>query len=58
MAWILPESLRGPYVRLEMFGMMIVIALLLSGLIRGPLFQTMRVVYGWVDQIASLGGLW
>jgi len=58
MAWLLPESLRGPYVRLEAFGLMLVIALVFSGVIDEPMWKTMRVVARWVSEIASLGGMW
>lgn len=56
MAWILPESLRGPYVRLESFGMIIVVMLLISGVLRPALLPVMNGLFECVDFIVSLGG--
>jgi len=59
MAYLLPSSLRGGYLTLERFGLMIIFALIFLV----PGFQTllsrwMMVVIGIVNDIASLGGTW
>jgi Zn-dependent protease len=58
MAWILPENLRAPYVRLETVGMLIVVGLLASGLLFRVVAPVMRGMMVWVEEIVTLGGLW
>lgn len=58
LAWLLPRSLREPYVRLEAFGMIIVMGLFFTGLLSGPLWATMDAMYDAVEWTVTLGGLW
>ena len=58
MAWLLPESLRAPYVRLESLGMMLVMLLIFSGFLRGSILGAILAMYGVVNSVVSLGGLW
>ena len=58
LAWMLPTSVRGAYVSLERIGMILIFALLLSGLLHGVLFDGIRAVWGGVYWLVSLGGVW
>ena len=58
MAWLLPESVRLTYVRIERYGMLIIIALLMWGNLGALIQPFMSVTIEWVYFIVSLGGLW
>ena len=44
--------------RLEAFGMIIVMGLFFTGLLGGPLWATMDAMYDAVEWTVTLGGLW
>jgi Zn-dependent protease len=58
MAWLLPESLRAAYGRLESIGIVLVMALMFMGVLSGPIFHGMYFLEGLLNSIVSLGGLW
>jgi Zn-dependent protease len=58
MAWILPDSFRAPYVRLETIGMFLVFGLFFFGPLRDVVFAVMDGMFDWVVEIVTLGGLW
>lgn len=58
MAWILPESMREAYGRIEPFGLLIVIGLWFFGPLGRLVAGLESVLWSWVVQIVTLGGLW
>jgi len=58
MAWILPKTLRTPYVRLESIGLLLVMVLLMNRMLTQPILGGIDVMYRWVDFVVSFGGLW
>jgi len=59
MAWLLPPGVRTPYVALEPFGLLIVMALVyFSHDFNYFLVHTMDSMFAALDKIASLGGVW
>ncbi len=58
MAWLLPENLREPYVRLENMGLMIVMLLIFTGVLSGPLRSMMSLLWNVIQFIVSFGGAW
>lgn len=56
MAWLLPSSLRETYVGLERFGMLIIVALLLTGTLQAVLYTAIRPAFQAVDFLS--GGTW
>ncbi len=59
MAWLLPKDLRQPYIRLEPFGMILVILLVfvVPGFDR-LLYGTMGAMLQAIKATVTLGGLW
>jgi hypothetical protein len=58
MAWLLPEGLRGPYIRIETFGMIVIFLLISTPIFGLYLRSTMELMYDAVRQMVTLGGLW
>jgi Zn-dependent protease len=58
LTWLLPRSLRGAYQSIEPFGMFIIIALMMSNMMGGLLWNTIDVMYQSIRFIVTLGGLW
>jgi len=56
MTWILPASLREGYASLERFGMILVMGLVISGVLRYALPPMIDVMLGWTDFLT--GGTW
>lgn len=56
MTWILPSSLREGYASLERFGMILIMILVISGVLRYALIPMMDVMVGWADFLT--GGSW
>ncbi len=59
MAWMLPSQLRASYVRLEPFGLLIVVIVITQvPQVRGFVFDTVTTMERAVVFIATLGGAW
>jgi Zn-dependent protease len=59
MTWLLPRSLREPYVALERFGLLILIALLFFfSPLKVLVGRTVALLWDWVITLVSLGGRW
>jgi Zn-dependent protease len=59
MTWLLPDNMRGPYVRLESIGLLLVFfAIYMVPQVRIVLFETIEVMYVGVQGIVTLGGVW
>ena len=58
LAWLLPSSLREPFVRLESFGMLLVFGLLITGVLHGPLFGALNTMFDIIRFIVTAGGTW
>ena len=56
LAYLLPASLRDSYQALERFGMIIVFALIATGMLYPILIPAMRTLETWVDTLT--GGIW
>ena len=56
MAYLLPERMRGPYVSLERFGLLIVVLLVMSGALGLVLRATLGPMVALVDVLT--GGVW
>lgn len=58
MAWLLPPGLRGPYVAIERFGLLIVILITTSSVFMRFLHNATYDLSRHVQNIVTLGGLW
>jgi len=59
MAWALPPGLREPYVALERWGIFIVFGMLLWWpAFKSFLWETVRILMGWLETVVTLGGQW
>ena len=58
MTWLLPEKLREPYARLEVFGMLLILVIVFSGMLTPQILATIEIMYDVVRSIVTLGGLW
>lgn len=56
MAWILPRGIREPYVQLERFGMLLVLILLISGVARQFIRDTIEVLYVPINAVNGFVG--
>ncbi len=59
MTWLLPSGVREAYAGLERFGLILVVLIVfmvpgVNTLVR----DTMQLMYGWIDTLVTLGGLW
>jgi Zn-dependent protease len=58
-AWLLPADLRGPYMSLERYGLLIVFGLIFFVPAFGSLQRSLvRSVEGLLEAIVGLGGVW
>ncbi|MEM7305251.1 MAG: site-2 protease family protein [Planctomycetota bacterium] len=58
LAWVLPSSLREPYVALERYGMLLVLGFVFLGGLVGPVMKAAAAMEDAVLWIVTLGGLW
>lgn len=58
LAWLLPKSIRGTYVGLERYGMLIVFGLLMLGAFDTLVFSAILPLDQLVQNLVSLGGAW
>ena len=60
MTWLLPESMRVSYQRLEAFGFLLILGLLYmtGGVVLNLLIDSVAVLAEWVEAIVTLGGIW
>jgi len=59
MTWLLPGGLREGYAALERFGLLLVIGLTwFFPPVRYAIAATMQAMFGWVQSIVTVGGLW
>ena len=59
LTWLLPAGLRESYIRLESFGIFLVIfAIYAVPPVQTLLLQTMNLMYRGIDRIVTVGGVW
>ena len=58
LAWLMPETVRHTYLKIERYGILVIVLLLSFNGLRGILFPMVNTMFGWVHSIVTLGGLW
>lgn len=58
MAWLLPSSLRPPYIALERYGLIVLILLLYMGFLQSLIAPMLNTLFEITYEVVSLGGLW